>query len=199
MLGKCANADLNASGVCQSCKCMRARKGSPVSKFKAASSNVANAAKRRSQEPGREPGFALRSPSTESLVVSLVVSRASPRVRVRVYGPVLLQSFNWQSCEQYFTLLQFKSIILSWSLEHHKHRVCAAPRSNWLGSTWLGPKRLRKRPDPLQRTFFVLEVEPWNIPDSNFPWESLKGSQWKSGSGIFHGLTLCKEPSLCWK
>ena len=69
---------------------MRARKGSPVSKFKAASSNVANAAKRRSQEPGREPGFALRSPSTESLVVSLVVSRARPRVRVRVYGPVLL-------------------------------------------------------------------------------------------------------------
>ena len=128
--------------------------------------------------------------------MSLVVSRASPRVRVRVYGPVLLQSFNWQSCEQYFTLLQFKSIILSWSLEHHKHRVCAAPRSNWLGSTWLGPKRLRKRPDPLQRTFFVLEVEPWNIPDSNFPWESLKGSQWKSGSGIFHGVTLSEEPSL---
>ena len=30
--------------------------------------------------------------------------------------------------------------------------------------------------DPLQRTFFVLEVEPWNIPDSNLPWESFKGS-----------------------
>ena len=27
----------------------------------------------------------------------------------------------------------------------------------------------------------------------------LQGSQWKSGSGIFQGLTLCKEASLSWK
>ena len=44
------------------------------------------------------------------------------------------------------------------------------------------------RSDPLQGTFFVLEVEPWNIPDSHLHWPCLKGSQWKSGSGIFHGL-----------